>query len=50
MGRGVGEGPGRGKIFLILDLKMANCGAFLVQFFAVFAPSQFYVVYNLYTG
>jgi len=29
------EGGGVPRIFLILDLKMAICGAFLVQFLAV---------------
>jgi len=30
-----GWGVGKGNFFLIMDLKMAICGAFLVQFFAV---------------
>jgi len=36
-GRGLEKGarPPPQKIFLILDLKMAICGALLVQFFAV---------------
>jgi len=29
------RGAEGGGVFLILDLKMANCGAFLVHFFAV---------------
>jgi len=32
---GYGEGVSPQNFFLILDLKIANCGAFLVQFFAV---------------
>jgi len=37
LGEGSGEGaqPPPQNFFLILDLKMANCGAFLVQLFAV---------------
>jgi len=35
-GRGLGGGTAPSpEMFLILDLKIANCGAFLVPFFAV---------------